>query len=63
VDHPSRSPGSTLARAGNFAEAEAELRTAVVLKPDYAEGWNFLGEFIVCFRQRDRLSGQSGRLL
>ena len=24
--------------------AEVELRKAVTLKPDYAEGWNFLGE-------------------
>ena len=38
--------GSSLARAGNYAEAEAELRKAVTLKPDYAEGWNFLGEFL-----------------
>ena len=38
--------GSTLARAGNYAEAEVELRKAVTLKPDYAEGWNFLGEFL-----------------
>jgi Flp pilus assembly protein TadD len=31
---------------GHYKEAEAELRKAVALKPDYGEGWNYLGEFL-----------------
>ena len=38
--------GSILFRAGKYSEAEVELRKAVTLKPDYAEGWNFLGEYL-----------------
>ena len=38
--------GSALAQNGDLNEAEEELRKAVQIKPDYAEGWNYLGEFL-----------------
>jgi predicted Zn-dependent protease len=38
--------GSVLTQTGDLKGAEQELRKAVQIKPDYAEGWNYLGEFL-----------------
>jgi Flp pilus assembly protein TadD len=38
--------GSALAQAGNYREAEEALRKAVSLKPNFAEGYYHLGNFL-----------------